>query len=347
MLRTRRLVLDMDDSRPLMRLPGGVEDRLRAALTFSWEVVRVRAPATGRGDGGRELSPEALNAVRDAEIYLGYGVPEELLRAGAGLRWIHSGAAGVASAITPALRRSGVVFTNSAGVHAPAVAETAIAMMLHFARGLDSAVRAQAEGEWRTEPFDADPSVARELAGATLGVIGYGGIGRETARRAAALGMRVLALRRRAGPPRDELAGTTVLTGDSGFRRILADADYLLLAAPETAETRGMIDGGALERMRPGAVLVNVSRGGLVLEDALVRALRNGMLRGAALDVFAVEPLPSGHPLWRLPNVLITPHVSGYSNRFWERETELIVDNLGRYLRGLPLRNLVDPDAGY
>jgi phosphoglycerate dehydrogenase-like enzyme len=253
----------------------------------------------------------------------------------------------VSGVITQALRESGAVFTNSAGIHAPAVAETAIAMMLHFARGLDVAVQAQANAEWRTEPFERTPSVARELAGATLGVVGFGGIGRETARRAHALGMRVVALRRRASRPTQEEDGVTVHAGRGGLERLLAESDYVVLSAPETAETRGMIDGPALERLKRGAVLVNVSRGVLVNEEALVRALSSGALRGAGLDVFATEPLPPTHPLWRLPNVLITPHVSAFTERFWEREAELILDNLGRYLRGRPLRNVVDLAAGY
>ena len=347
MLRTRRLVLDMDDERPIMALPAGLEERLRAALTFGWEVVRVRARSSGRGDGMLGASAEAVAAVRDAEIYLGFGAPEPVVRAGDCLRWIHSGTAGVSGVITPALRESGAVFTNSAGIHAPAVAETALAMMLFFARGLDVAVQAQAKGEWRPEPFERMPSVARELAGATLGVVGYGGIGRETARRARALGMRVVALRRRASRPTQEEDGVTVHAGRGGLQRVLADADYLLLTAPETAETRRMIDGPALEQLRRGAVLINVSRGALVDEDALVRALSSGALRGAALDVFATEPLPPAHPLWRMPNVLITPHVSAFTERFWEREAELILDNLGRYMKGRPLRNVVDLAAGY
>ena len=346
MLRRRRLVLDMNDERPIMRLPEGLEERIRAALTFGWEVVRVRARSSGRGDGMLAASEEAVEAVRDAEVYLGFGAPEPVVRAGSGLRWIHSGTAGVSGVITPALRESGAVFTNSAGVHAPAVAESAIAMMLHFARGLDVAVQAQARGEWRTEPFERVPSVARELAGATLGIVGYGGIGRETARRAQALGMRVIALRRR-GPRAGQDEGVLVFSGRGGLERLLAEADYLLLSAPETSETRSLIDGPALERMKRGSVLVNVSRGALVDEEALVRALRDGTLRGAALDVFATEPLPPGHPLWRLPNVLVTPHVSGFTDRFWEREADLILDNLGRYLRGRPLRNVVDLAAGY
>lgn len=346
MLRTRRLVLDMDDARPVMSMPLGIEERLRAALTFGWELVRVGTRSSGRGDGMSEASAETLAAVREAEIYFGFGAPEGLVRAGECLRWIHSGTAGVSGAITPALRESGIVFTNSAGVHAPAVAETAIGMMLHFARGFDVAVRAQAAAEWRVEPFENVPTIARELSGATLGIFGYGGIGRETARRAVALGMQVLAVRRRGGGPvADEHA--TVVNGRAGFERMLAESDYVLLAAPETRETRAVIGAAALERMKRDAVLINVSRGALVQEEALLRALRDGALRGAALDVFATEPLPPASPLWRLPNVLITPHVSGFTTRFWEREAALLLDNLRRYLKGQPLRNVVDLAAGY
>ncbi|HEX6589591.1 MAG TPA: D-2-hydroxyacid dehydrogenase [Longimicrobiales bacterium] len=346
MLRTRRLVLDMDDARPLMAMPPGIEERLRAALTFGWEVVRIRARTSGRGDGVSDASPEAVEAVRDAEIYCGYGAPESIIRAGDCLRWVHSGTAGVSGAITGTLRESGVVFTNSAGVHAPAVAETAIGMMLHFARGFDVAVRAQAAAEWRVAPFESTPGVVRELAGATLGIFGYGGIGRETARRAAALGMNVVALRRRGGGPVAD-PHATVLTGRAGFDRLLAESDYLLLSAPETRETRGVIGAAALEQMKRGAVLINVARGTLVQEEALLRALRDGALRGAALDVFATEPLPPSSSFWRLPNVLITPHVSSFTARFWEREGDLLLENLRRYLKGQPLRNVVDVVAGY
>ena len=336
----------MDDERPIMRLPEGLEERIRAALTFGWEVVRVRAATSGRGDGVADASAEAIEAARDAEIYLGFGAPASIVAAGECLRWMHSGTAGVSGAITPALRESGIVFTNSAGVHAPAVAESAIAMMLHFARGFDVAVRAQAAAEWNTTPFEAEPSIARELAGATLGIVGYGGIGRETARRAHALGMHVIASRRRASNDEVDDGGTTILVGRAGHDRVIAEADYLLLSAPETEETRGLMNGPVFERMRRGAVLVNVSRGALVDEEALVRALRS-TLRGAALDVFATEPLPPTSRLWRMPNVLITPHVSGFTARFWERETALLLDNLERYLKGRPLRNVVDLAAGY
>jgi phosphoglycerate dehydrogenase-like enzyme len=339
-----RIVVDFADRRPFLRPPGWVVDRIRAALPAEWEVVSVDAAAEGVGDGGA-ATPEALAAVADADVYFGFGVSAEILRAGPGLRWVHSGTAGVGASLTPEMLARDVVFTNSAGVHAPAIAETVLGMILHFARGLDIAIRNQAEARWAKEPFDAGEPPVREVAGSTVGIVGYGGIGREVAARVVALGARVLSLKRR--PAEASPHGVEILFGAAGLERILAESDFIVLTAPETRETRGLIDAAALERVRPGAVLVNVARGGLVDEAALVAALRDGRLRGAALDVFATEPLPSSSPLWRIPNVLITPHVSGYTLRFWDRETALVEENIARFLAGRPLLNVVDKVAGY
>jgi phosphoglycerate dehydrogenase-like enzyme len=370
-------VVDFRDRRPVWTLPPTAAERLRAGAPPGWRLRFVDADADGSGDGGAAASPEALAAVTDADAYLGAGVPLGVLEAGSRLRWIHSGSGGVSAALLAALGDRDIVFTNSAGTHAPPVAETALAMMLHFARGLDIAVRAQAEGRWDRAAYDAADGPVREFAGATVGVIGYGGVGSAIGRRAAALGARVLGLRRgaraadgaaeaapkraaeaatrraaKAAPKRaarevTEDAPAELHAGAEGLRLLLAESDYLVLAAPETDETRGMIDARALELVRPGAVLVNVSRGRLVDEDALLLALREGRLRGAALDVFATEPLPEGHPLWTAPGALLTPHVSAVTNRYWEREVELILDNARRLHEGLPLRNVVDRGAGY
>ena len=327
----RRLVLDLADERPLFRMPEWVPERIRAALGRGWEVVRVEAPASGLADGATMPSEAALSAVADAEVYIGFGLPAELLRVGRRLAWAHTGTAGVRSAITPELLASGVVLTNSAGVHAPAVAETAVAMMLYFARGLDIAQQAQRRHEWYKAPFDRADTVAREFAGSIVGVLGYGGIGRAVGRRASALGAEVVGVR----------------SDGADLDRALTESDYLVLSAPDTERTRGLIGRDALRRMKSEAVLVNVARGSLVDEAALLDALRSGRLRGAALDVFEREPLPREHPFWDMPNVLILPHVSSYSARFWERETELVQDNIRRYLAGETLRNVVDPRAGY
>ncbi len=344
----RRMVVDLGDRRPVWSVPRWAVEEIRAAVPSGWETVVIDTPADGQGDGGGP-SPEALAAVRGAEVYLGYGLPPALFEAATAapegrLRWAHSGAAGVGGALHPAMRDSGVVLTNSAGIHAEPMADTVLAYVLHFARGLDFAVRAQAERRWDKGPFDAADTPLRELEELTLGIVGLGGIGRAVARRAAALGMRVLATRRREGegPP-----GVEVLRGDGALHRLLERSDVLVVTVPETPGTRGMIGAAELDRLPPGAVLVNVARGRVVDEEALVAALRAGRLRGAALDVFAREPLPPGSPLWTLPNVLVTPHVSGTSHRFWRRETDLIVDNVRRYLAGAPLLNTVDKHAGY
>jgi phosphoglycerate dehydrogenase-like enzyme len=209
---------------------------------------------------------------------------------------------------------------------------------------VDWAVRAQAERRWGKEPFEAADAPVRELSEGTVGLLGLGGIGEAVARRALALGMRVAALRRSGGegPP-----GVEVLSGEGALDRLLSRSDYLVVTVPRTAETEGMVGARELALLPRGAVLVNVSRGGIVDEEALAEALRGGTLRGAGLDVFATEPLPPSSPLWGLPNALLLPHVSGTSHRFWRRETDLIVANLRRFLSGERLLNTVDKHAGY
>lgn len=340
----RRVVIDLRDHRPLWTVPDWAVEEIRAAFPGGWEAAVVGAPADGRGDGGGP-SPEALAAIRGAEVYLGYGIPPELLRAaGDGLRWVHSGAAGVGGMLYPEMLDADVVVTNSAGIHAEPIADSVLAMALHFARGLDFAVRAQAERRWDRSPFDAAGAPIREVEELTVGILGLGGIGRAAARRFAALGARVLATRR-SGTEAPE--GVELLRGEGALHRLLEASDVLVVAVPDTPATRGVIGRAELERLPPGAVLVNVARGRVVDEEALGEALRGGRLRGAALDVFAREPLPPASPLWDLPNVLVTPHVSGTSHRFWRRETDLVVENARRYLAGEPLLNLVDKSAGY
>lgn len=340
----RRIVVDLDDRRPLLAIPAWAVDEIRAALPPEWECVVVDERSDGSGDGGAP-TPGALAAARGAEVYLGYGIPAQLFEAAGGaLRWAHSGAAGVGGSLHPAMVESEVILTNSAGVHAEPIADTVLAAILHFARGLDFAVRSQAERRWEREPWHAADSPVRELSQLTLGIHGLGGIGRASARRALALGMRVVATRRR---PADAPDGVELLTGDDALPRLLARSDVLLVTVPATPGTLGSIGPRELDLLPANAVVILVSRGGVVDEDALVGALRSGGVRGAALDVFTREPLPEGSPLWGLPNVLITPHISGSTHLFWRRETDLIVENLRRYQAGAPLLNTVDKRAGY
>jgi phosphoglycerate dehydrogenase-like enzyme len=181
----------------------------------------------------------------------------------------------------------------------------------------------------------------------TVGILGYGGIGREIACRVRALGAHVLGLcRAERGGEVDEI-GVELLHGKAGLDRLVAESEALVLAAPLTAETRGILSAERLRAIPKGALLINVSRGALVDEEALVAALRDGHLRGAGLDVFATEPLPGDHPLWNLPNVLLTPHTAAVSRGFWRRETDLILENFRRFLAGESLVNEVDRVRGY
>ncbi|MEX2528296.1 MAG: D-2-hydroxyacid dehydrogenase [Gemmatimonadota bacterium] len=343
------LVLDLLDRRPIWALPPWAVEEIREALPSDWSLFAARTFADGSGDGAGAPSPEVLEAVRGARVYVGFGVRPEILEAGkATLEWVHTGTAGVGGSLHPAMMASPVQFTNSAGIHGPPMAETVLAMLLHFARGLDLAVRAQQEGRWGDAPFLEADAPVRELASMTVGIVGYGGIGAEVGTRLTALGCRVLGLVRR---PRElgpgSVDGVELLHGKDGLARLLRESHAVVLAAPHTPETHGILSRERISTLRPDAVVVNVGRGKLLDEAALVEALQEGRIRGAALDVFHTEPLPPESLLWRLPNVLLTPHVSGVSRDFWRREVDLIVENLKRFLAGESLLNLVDRQRGY
>lgn len=362
------LVLDMQDRRPAWAMPSWVPERIREALPPGSELRVMEVPADGSGDGTARVHPDVLSAVDDADAYLGFGIPPEVLRRGRRLRWVHSGAAGVGGSLTAELEAADVAFTNSAGVHAEPIAETVLGMILHFFRGLDFAVASASrdEGRWDTRPFYAADTPVRELSRSTVGIVGFGGVGRAVGARSAALGATVLGLRRSrpAGPGSVAAAGPESATTEmnlpgggavavrvwayaDGLGVVLERSDAVVLSVPETPETRGMVDTAFLAGMRPGSVLINVGRGGLVDEGALLEALEDGRLRGAALDVTSREPLPDDHPFWNLENVLVTPHVSAVTDGFWERETALVLENVRRFVAGRPLRNVVDPERGY
>lgn len=341
---TRRLVLDLRAQRPVWRVTPEVVAAVRGALAPDWEVVEIAAPINSDGDGSGG-SAEAVAAARGAEIYLGFGLPPAVIDAGrASLRWAHTCTAGV-GAILDRLRGSQITLTNSAGIHAEPIADWVLAAIGHFARSFDVLVRAQAERRWAQGMFGDRTVRVRELSRLRVGIYGLGGIGNAVARRALALGMRVAGVRRRpakGGPP-----GVAWVGGPEDLGRLAAESDVLVIAAPRTTGTDGAVDRAVLARLLPGAIVINVSRGALLDTDALLDVLDHGTLRGAALDVFATEPLPPEHPLWAHPRVLVSPHVSPVTEHFWEREAALILENLGRYLAGSPLVNVVDKDAGY
>lgn len=354
------IVIDLRDRRPIWELPDRAREAIVGTLPPGWTVHFMETLSDGSGDGAGRASDELLEAVADARVYMGYGIPTEVLEHGRRLEWVHSGAAGVGSSLHPGMLASDVMFTNSAGIHAVPMAETVTAMILHFARGLDIAIRAQREGRWAAPEYWAADAPVTELGASTVGVLGFGGIGREVAVRAAAMGARVLGVRRGggvggggsgAGGRPDASSGCAgrvdVGSGLAALDRAISESDYLVLTLPETEETRGLLTRERVRAMKPGAVLINVARGRLVDEDALLEALDKGRIRGAGLDVFDTEPLPAGHPLYRHPRVLMTPHISATTRGFWDRQTELITDNIGRFARGDRLRNLVNKRVGY
>ncbi len=329
---------------PLWHMPDDTERRVREALGPGWSLRRLEVGGHFTGDGSDRVPEALLEAIRGAEVYCGFGLPREAFRAAENLRWVHSGAAGVSGTLYPEMRASDVVLTNSAGLHAEPMAEHALAMALHFARGLDVAERARAERRWAHGDLAGSGGPLRVLAGCRLGVLGYGGVGSAVGRRAAALGMRVLGLRR---TPAEAPAEVERMLVPDELDRLLRESDVLVVALPETDATRDLLGAPELALLGEEGVLINLSRGAVVDEEALVSALGAGRIRGAGLDVFREEPLPADHPLWEMENVLITPHVAGVSGRFWERETGLLLENVERYLNGRPLRNRVDKERGY
>ena len=306
----------------------------------------VRELTSSDGDGPPQPSAESMSAIRDAEVYFGFGIPRPLFLQAGRLRWVHSAAAGVGSALYPEMMGSDVLLSNSAGVHAVPIAEYVVAGVLHFFRGLDVAVAQQHERQWDKRFFVTEDSPLREVSGARVLIIGAGGIGTEVAKRLTALGATCTGIRRH--PERGAPPGFARVAGTSALEVELPQSDVVVIAAPQTSESRGLMTAERLKLLGRGTILVNVARGALIDEDALAECLRSGELRGAVLDVFREEPLASSSPLWQLRSALLTPHISPVSpGRFWPRALDLFCDNWARYVRGEPLRNLVDKQAGY
>jgi phosphoglycerate dehydrogenase-like enzyme len=282
--------------------------------------------------------------IADAHILVGFSLRPQQFACAKKLLWIHATAAGVHQLMFPELRSSGVVVTNASGVHSIPMAEHILGMLLAMARRFPSAVRYQAEHRWAQQEIWDEQIRPRELQGQTLLFIGFGAIGREVARRVRPLGMRIWAVTR-SGQGDPALADRFLPAAK--LEEVLHEADYIILAAPETLQTRHMIGSRQLALMKPTAVLINVARGTLVDEAALIECLQKRSIAGAALDVTEDEPLAPESPLWTLDNVFLTPHISSISEYLWDRQTELLLDNLERWFAGKPLRNLVDVARGY
>jgi len=306
------------------------------------DLLRRRLP------GVRVLSPEdqaeADARLPEADVVLGWAVRRENFAHATRLRWVHVTAAGVGPLMFPELIASDVLVSNSRGLHSVSMAEHALGVMLAFFRKLHLARDAQARREWAQDRLWTDPPDFGELSGATLGLLGYGAVGRAVAQRARALGMRVIAVRRRPEPDPDGIAEQW---GEDRLEDLLAVCDVLVLAAPLTPATQARIGAAEIARMRPHALLVNLGRGALVDEPALIAALERGAIAGAALDVTREEPLPAASPLWAMPQVILTPHISGLGPRYWERAMDMFVDHVEAFRAGRPLPNLVNKAEGY
>jgi D-2-hydroxyacid dehydrogenase (NADP+) len=342
----RKLLIATHHRLDLWIAPEWFADRLREEFP-QLEVVRMTAY-----DG---IEKE----IADADIAFTFSLRPEQFAEAKRLRWIQSPAAAVHQFLFPELVNSDVILTNAREVHGPVVAEHVIAVIFALAKRIPESVRFQKKHVWGQETLWQNHAAPAELAGAPLGLVGLGSIGRNVAQRASALGMKVIAVRhsyvsqkpggvgRPAGVKADRPEFVDEVLPTSKLGEMLARADYVVLAVPVTDETRGMIGAEQFSRMKRDAYIINVGRGPLIDEAALIEALRKRTIAGAALDVFDQEPLPADSPLWDLENLLITPHTAGMTTKLWERHYTLFSENLRRFLCDEPLLATVDKKLGY
>ena len=324
-----KLLVAVYGSNPPWKLDADRVDAIRRAAGERFEVVQASDNA------GVEA------ALPDTEVMYGFRLRPENLPLARRLRWVQATSAGVNNALYPEFAATDIMLTSAAGIHAVQISEHALAMMLAFARGLNVFIPRQADRQW--ERPGGDESLG-EIFEKTLGIIGMGQIGEALAARAKAFGMRVLGLK---GRPAGYKGLADEVVGPEGLERVMRESDYVVALLPQTPGTAGLISAKAIDAMKPTSYFINLGRGKTVDEAALVRALAEGRIAGAGLDVFETEPLPKESPLWGMANVIITPHTAGQSPRYWERCTALLIENLGRYMRGERLANLVDKKRGY
>jgi phosphoglycerate dehydrogenase-like enzyme len=285
---------------------------------------------------------EALGFYPTADVAFTGHVTRDQLSAAPRLQWIHSPAAGVGGMLYPEMVARPIVMTNSRGMSSGTIAEHALAVTLAMFRRLPMAFRSQASREWAQDAISLERH--RLVAGSRVLVVGLGAIGGAVADRFALLGARVTGIRRTPTASAPEIGD---IAGPDRLLELLPHADVVVITAPHTDATRNLIGASELQAMKPDAIVVNVSRGQLIDEAALVDALRAGAIGGAALDVFVDEPLPPDSPFWTLPNVLITPHTAGFRPDHWDAAAALFAENLRRWDAGEPLMNVVDKVAGY
>jgi len=299
-------------------------------------------PETGIAVGN---SAEAfVRAAPDATVIfnwsLGADLQREVFRMCPKVEWVHSRSAGLDGLLFPELVESAVRLTNGSGVFSESLGEFVVGAILYFAKDLRRMIGNQTAGVW--EQFDIV-----EASGQTVGIVGYGDIGRAVASRARALGMRVLGVKRHGPPAHEADPFAERIYGPEGLVEMISRSDYVVVAAPLTPETVGMIGERELAAMKPDAVLINVGRGPVIQEAALIEALSKKRIKGAALDVFDTEPLPEGHPFYKLENVLLSPHCADHTPDWLDRAMRFFLAQFERFRKGEPLKNVVDKRLGY
>lgn len=339
--------------------PGSGPDGVPAAIALTpilsaryrqVDLERIAQAAPGSRLVSVSLEGLADGPLDDVEVLLRgplpAGVFDRLIARCPDLAWVHSATAGVERVLTPAAAARGLVISNARGVFSAPIAEYVLMMILAVSRRLPQLLELQRERTWQ-------PLEATEMRDLTVGVVGLGSIGRAVAGLASAFGATVIATRRRdeagtaGGPDTASLADTVEVLAADALPELLERSDFVVLALPLTPATESLIDEQRLAMMKPAAWLINVARGGLVDERALVRALRDGTIRGAVLDTLRDEPLSPDSPLYEVPDLIITPHTSWTSGRVLDRSIELFCDNLALFRRGEPVHNAVDPQLGY
>ena len=315
-------------------LPSEFTTKLEPKLANYPDIQVAWVDAKGNFDGDPSNAEVYLNW-----FYLKPDILHQVLAAAPALRWHQTPSAGVNHILTPTYLQRNITLTNGAGTFAIPIAEFVLMYILFHAKNLSTLLALRANHTWKR----SIELPMQEVMDKTLLIIGAGSIGQEIAQRASAFRMRVWGSRRHPQPT----LGFERVVGADGWRSLLPETDYVVLATPLTPETRGMIDAAALQAMRPNAYLINIARGAVIDEAALLVALKENWIAGAGLDTFHTEPLPPDSPFWSLPNVFVTPHCSGFSSQIEERTIALFLDNLWRYRAGKPLRNVVDKTAGY
>jgi phosphoglycerate dehydrogenase-like enzyme len=312
---------------PAERVPAAHIERIKQ-LAPQYQIVQTTNIS--------EMEP----IIDQVEIIMG-NVPQKILERASNLRWIHSWGAGVEwLSNNPNFVSMPFQLTNTSGIHAIQITEHIMAFLLSFARDFPMAIKAQQERTWKPSQRET----VFELAGKTMVLVGVGAIGERTAAVASAMGMRVLGVRRNANKSTDHIEA---MYSNADLLKVLPEADFVVVTAPLSNETKGMFGAAEFAAMKPSAYIVNIGRGPIIDQDAMISALQNGQIAGAGLDVFTPEPLPSDSPLWAMDNVIITAHYAGMTPHYDSRAFEIFAQNLPRYLAGETLTHLVDKEAGY